>query len=135
MLLLKICDVDTLKRNRDRIYNYCSKCLIHIIKFGKLSAHIAFQLHWKRPSLGFPNLANAALERSKTLPATCGPLSFMRTSTDFPLLVFVTLIHVLNPRLRWAAVIAFMSKRSPLAVRFPWHSSPYQEHVPLPEDI
>jgi hypothetical protein len=34
-------------------------------------------------------------------------------------------------RVRWAAVISFISYGSPLAVVLPWKISPYQDAVPI----
>jgi hypothetical protein len=39
----------------------------------------------------------------------------------------VTRARVPSGQQQWAAVSAFSSKRSPLAVVFPWNPGPYQE--------
>ena len=52
-------------------------------------------------------------------PCTIGPRSLMRTSTDRPFLTLVTSTRVPSGKDGCAAVSAFISKSSPLAVRRP----------------
>lgn len=67
--------------------------------------------------------------RSMERPATKGPRSLMRTTTERPVAVLVTRTRVPKRRVRWAAVRAFWSKRSPLAVSRPWKPGPYHEAI------
>src|SRR5687767_11619461 len=60
-----------------------------------------------------------------------GPRSLTRTTTDLPLRTLRTSRSVPNGSEGWAAVISFISKRSPLAVRRPWNLRPYQDAVPF----
>jgi len=52
-------------------------------------------------------------------PLMNGPLSVMRTISDLPLAIFVTLTRLPNGRVLCAAVEALFDNRSPLAVRVP----------------
>jgi len=54
----------------------------------------------------------------------------MRTSTSLPLTRLRTHTRVLNGSVLWAAVMALMSKRSPLAVLRWWNWMPYHEAPP-----
>src|ERR1019366_4569076 len=54
----------------------------------------------------------------------------MRTTTDRWFLRLITRTTEPNGRVGWQAVIAFISKRSPLAVGLPLNTSPYQEATP-----
>src|SRR5437867_8273824 len=73
-----------------------------------------------------PRRSAAALDTSRRRPATFGPLSLTRRTTDRWFVRFVTVILVPSGNLRWAAVRAFISKGSPLVVALPCNSSPYQ---------
>jgi len=50
--------------------------------------------------------------------------SLIRTLTCRPFFLLITRTQVPKGRLKWAAVNLFRSKRSPLAVIFPWYPSP-----------
>src|SRR5690242_1238320 len=54
----------------------------------------------------------------------------MRTLTERFEVRLVTRTTVPNGRLRWAAVIAFISNASPFAVVLPWWLLPYQDAMP-----
>ena len=45
----------------------------------------------------------------------------MRTTTESPVRLFTTRTRLPNGSVRWAAVIALVSNRSPLAVVRPWN--------------
>lgn len=68
------------------------------------------------PSSRLAICEKAALDRSMTRPFTNGPRSLILTLTDLPLLIFMTMTSVPKGKVLWAAVIARLSKRSPLAV-------------------
>ncbi len=58
------------------------------------------------------------------------PRSLMRTTTD-PLVFWSTTRTMLpNGRVGWQAVMAYMSNRSPLAVRWPLRTAPYHDAMP-----
>lgn len=61
---------------------------------------------------------------------TKGPRSLTRTSAVLPLSRFLTTSRVCMGKIRCAAVIWYMSYRSPLAV-LPWKVGPYQEATPF----
>ena len=63
-------------------------------------------------------------------PSESMPRSLMRTTTDFLLSRFRTRTRVPKGRVGWQAVRAYMSKRSPLAVRWPLSTEPYHEAIP-----
>src|SRR5262249_40280616 len=71
------------------------------------------------PALWLAMVLNAAGVRSRQRLATNGPRSLIRTTTDLPLLTFVTLTRVLNGRVLCAGVKSLTWKISPLAVRLP----------------
>src|SRR6266511_4533341 len=71
------------------------------------------------PLLRLAIAAKAARVRSMHRPATNGPRSLIRTIVDLPLARLVTRTRVLNGSVLCAAVKAFGSKTSPLAVRWP----------------
>src|SRR5437870_6583648 len=78
-----------------------------------------------------PSRWAAAYERSITRRPANGPRSLMRTSTERPLSKLVTRTRVPSGSVRCAAVSAFMSYASPLAVGLPWCWRPYQEAIPV----
>ena len=61
---------------------------------------------------------------------TKGPRSLIFTMTERPLSRFVTRTRVPKGKLGCAAVKAFMSNTSPLAVCRPWKRLPYQDAIP-----
>jgi len=63
-------------------------------------------------------------------PSESMPRSLMRTMTDFFVFSSTTRTRVPNGRVGWQAVMAYMSKRSPLAVRWPSRTAPYHEATP-----
>ena len=71
------------------------------------------------PALVEPIEVNAALLKSNKRDFVCGPLSFIFTTTDFPLLVLVTLTFVPNGKVLCAAVKLFLLYNSPLEVFLP----------------
>ena len=75
------------------------------------------------PALTIPIAVAAALLKSIILPATNGPLSFTRTVTDFPFVVFVTLTIVPKGSFLCAAVNLELLNASPLAVACPFNLS------------
>src|SRR6266545_1760488 len=83
------------------------------------------------PAAMAPSLRAAAYERSMIRPATVGPRSFTRTSTERPFWRFVTSTFVPSGSAGCAAVSRYMSYGSPLAVRRPWWRSPYHEASPV----
>ena len=60
-----------------------------------------------------------------------GPRSFTRTSSWRPFSRLVTRTRLGNGSVGWAALTAFMSKRSPFAVGRPWKPGPYHEAMPV----
>src|SRR4051812_38948561 len=65
-----------------------------------------------------------------TRPCEYGPRSLMRTTVERPLRKLMTRTCVFMCSVRCAAVSAYMSKRSPLAVRWPCCSRPYHDALP-----
>jgi hypothetical protein len=84
------------------------------------------------PFLVMPIFRAAPRDKSILRPPTYGPRSVIRTSTDFPLLGFVTRTIEPSGSVLEAAVIRFGSKRSPFEVRWPANSDPYHEAVTTP---
>ena len=68
------------------------------------------------PSSKLAICEKAARVKSIILPLTKGPLSLILTLTDLPLFIFLTITSVPKGKVLWAAVIARLFKRSPLAV-------------------
>jgi hypothetical protein len=73
----------------------------------------------KTPEPSAPSATAAARDTSRMRVSTNGPRSLMRTRTDRFVARLSTCSHVPNGSVRCAAVIAFMSKTSPFAVRRP----------------
>lgn len=87
--------------------------------------------YWTTHTPVHPIARAAPLDRSNVRPYLPNPpVSFTLTLTDLSL--WVTFTTVPNGRLLWAVVIAFWSKISPDAVRFPWNPGPYHEALPVP---
>src|SRR5690606_14506141 len=63
-------------------------------------------------------------------PLWNGPRSLIFTLTDFPVRWSVTVTTEPKGSVRWAAVMAFWSNRSPDAVFLPWNPGPYQDAPP-----
>ena len=78
-----------------------------------------------------PSFSAARSDRSTIRLPLNGPRSFTRTMTDLPSSRRVTLTTLGMGRVRWAAVMAYMLKISPFAVRRPWNLRPYQDAVPV----
>ncbi len=74
---------------------------------------------WAEPRRTMPSAAAAPYDRSMILLRETGPRSLIRTRTDGLPPGSVTRIHDPSGSVRCAAVMAYMSKRSPLAVRRP----------------
>ena len=77
-----------------------------------------------------PSFRAAAFDTSITRPRTCGPRSTIRTVTLRPLRRSVTRTRLPNGRVRCAAIMAFGSNFTPLAVRLPANLSPYHDALP-----
>ncbi len=67
-----------------------------------------------------PSLDAARLVRLMSRPALNGPRSLTRTITLRPFASLVTRRRVPKGYVLWAAVMALLENRSPLAVRFPF---------------
>ena len=78
-----------------------------------------------------PRRLAAAHETSIKRRPMCGPRSFTRSNMFLLFLRLVTRMVVPKGSVRCAAVNAFESKISPLAVVFPWNSWPYQLATPI----
>ena len=79
------------------------------------------------PSLVSPILSAAPRDRSRLRPLTYGPRSFIRTTTERPLPVFVTRTREPIGRVLDAAVSSLGLKVSPSLVRCPTNPGPYQD--------
>src|ERR1700747_3161727 len=79
------------------------------------------------PSFVSPILSGALRDRSRLRPLTYGPRSFIRTSTERPLPVFVTRTREPIGRVLDAAVSSWGLKASPSLVRWPTNPGPYQD--------
>jgi hypothetical protein len=77
-----------------------------------------------------PRACAVALETSSIRPPMEGPRSLMRTTTERPFRRLVISTQLPNGSSGWAAVSPFISNTSPVAVTFPWNSSPYQLATP-----
>ena len=76
------------------------------------------------PAVIIPSFSAAPWDKSISRSATNGPRSFTRTTTEFPFSRLVTSSIVPNGSVLCAAVIAYISKISPLDVGRPWNASP-----------
>src|SRR5215475_9229814 len=79
---------------------------------------VAHQMH-TAPVPRIPMAWAAPRLRSRLTPDMNGPRSLTTTVTDFPVRGLVTVRRVPNGSVRWAAVMPWGSKTSPLAVRPP----------------
>ena len=116
---------------RSDLHTLCGRSKRCTHRDGLRTAALRCKATCARPAWRMPRRSAAASLRSMMSWGLKGPRSLMRTVTSRPLLRLTTRTRLPKGRVLCAAVKAWRSKRSPLAVRRPCHRlPPYQVASP-----